>query len=541
MTERIRLLRIPLQYRGMARPFPWWMLLALAGWAFLLFARLGHYALWDDESLMALDAEGIQRTGDTTVLLGPNIVAYRNGLCIRDFADRSTPPLSAYLTAASFDLFGVSPFTARLPFALLGLGAGALLLLWARDAAPAGRWVFLAALFGNVSLILFCRQCRYYSPAIFFSLAIVFVAWRWRPGAKELVVLAVLSASLFATNEMNYVALYVTLVYDYVFWRRKERPLGWRDAALLVGVQALLIAPVAAIWNPFRTSFGGYESANRLADHLKLFLWCWRDLDRCEFFALPLVLLALGVGLMWRRKWLVRGCLALVVYVGTIALISPQAIRYAVEAEVRYLTPILPLALVLQAGALAVLLERRRILLVIATALAFGTNLLNGGPFLAWGLRSTFLSYLGELSLPQAEPYSPTIAWIRANVPPGASVWSTPYYTCYPLMFGAPDAVYAWQLGWPPRPDFARLPAIDFLGRAAPDFIVAFGPARRALDEIEEKKLLPKVHYEAIGALPVYWQDQYRPELYWRRFESTTDFDPQKDGVFLYRKVEGRR
>jgi hypothetical protein len=525
----------------MARPFPWWMLAALAIWAFLLFARLGHYALWDDESLMALDAEGIQRTGDTSVLVGHgNIVAYRDGLCVRDFADRSTPPLSAYLTAASFDFLGISPFTARLPFALLGLGTGALLLLWARDVAPPARWVFVAAMLGNVSLILFCRQCRYYSPAIFFSLAIVFVAWRWRLGVKELLVLAVLSACLFAANQMNFVALYAVLAAEYVFWRRKEKPLRWRDAVLFFGAQALLIAPVAAIWNPFRTSFGGYESANRLVDHVVLFFWCWRDLDRCEFFALPLLLLALAVGIMRKRSWLVRGCVALIIYVGTVALISPQAIRTALEAEVRYLTPILPLALALQAGALAVLLEGRRTLLVIATAVAFGTNLLNGGPFLSWGLRSTILSYLGELSLPQTEPYSPTIAWIRATVPPGASVWATPYYTTYPLMFGAPDAIYAWQLSLPPRPDFAQLPAIHFLGQTAPDFIVAFGPARANVDQIEKTHLLPGVHYEPIGALPVYWQDQYRPELYWRRFESKSDFDPQEDGVFLYRKVEVR-
>jgi hypothetical protein len=104
-------------------------------------------------------------------------------------------------------------------------------------------------------------------------------------------------------------------------------------------------------------------------------------------------------------------------------------------------------------------------------------------------------------------------------------------------MFGAPDAVYAWQLSWPPRPDFAHLPAIDFLGRAAPDFIVAFGPARSQVDMLAKDHLLPNVRYQAIGALPVYWKDQYRPELYWRRFESMTDFDPEKDGVFLYRKV----
>jgi hypothetical protein len=518
------------------------MVLALLVWAFLLFAQLGRYSLWDDEALTALSAKAVQRTGDTSVLLDHgNIVGYRNGLCVRDFADRSTPPLAAYLAAASFDCFGVSAFTARLPFALFGLGTGALLFLWAGSLAPPARWVLLGAVLGNVSLILFCRQCRYYSPAIFFSLAVVFVYWRWRPGTRQLLVLAVLSACLFAANFMSYAALYLALGIDYLAWRRREGPLSVRELALLFIPQILLNGAIASVWNPFRTAFGGYEHANTLLDRLTLFAWCWRDMDRCEFFALPLVLLALGVGIFMRRPWLVRGCVALLVYVAAIALVSPQPIRQSAEGEVRYLAPVLPLAIALQAGALVVLLERRKALLAIAAALAFGTNLFNGGPLLSWGLRSTVLSYLGELSLPQAEPYTPTAAWINANVPANDSVWVTPYYAAYPLMFAAPRALYAWQLDWPPRPDFAGLPAIQFTGRVAPDFIVAFGPAQQEIGAVARGAHLPDFHYERVTTIPVYWQEMYRPELYWRRFESTTAFDPDREGVFVFRKVKVKR
>jgi hypothetical protein len=526
----------------MSRPFPWWLVLAMAAWTFLLFARLGHYALWDDEALAALSAKAVQATGDTGVLLDhDNIVAYRDGLCVHDFADRSTPPLAAYLAAASFDCFGISAFTARLPFALLGLGTGALLLLWARDLQPPARWVLLAAMFGNVSLILFCRQCRYYSPAIFFSLAIVFIAWRCRPGARQLLILAALSVCLFAANLMSYVALYVALAVDYLFWRRKEQPLGWRGWALVLVPQLILNGAIAMVWNPFRTAFGSYESVNTLFNRLTLFGWCWRDMDRCEFFALPLLLLALGVGIFLRRTWLIRGSVALVVYVAVIALTSPQAVGQSMEAEVRYLAPVLPLALALQVGALVALLEKRAALLAVAAALAFGTNLFNGGPFLSWGIRSTILSYLGELSMPQAEPYTPVAAWINTNVPPDKSVWVTPYYATYPLMFAAPNVHYAWQLTWPPRPDFTSLAPIDFAGRVSPDYIVALGPQQGVLSEIENQHVLPDFHYQLVDTIPVYWKDMYRPELYWRRFDTLTAFDPSRDGVFIYRKINGGR
>jgi hypothetical protein len=521
----------------MSRPFPWWMVLALAAWAFLLFTRLGHYALWDDESLVALSAKAVQATGDTSVLLDhDNIVAYRDGLCVHDFADRSTPPLSAYLTAASFDCLGISAFTARLPFALLGLGTGLLLLLWARDLQPPARWVLLAAMLGNVSLILFCRQCRYYSPAIFFSLAVVFVAWRWRPGARQLLILAAFSVCLFAANFMSYVALYVALGVDYLVWRRREQPLGWRGLALVLGPQIVLNGAIASVWNPFRTAFGSYEATNTLFDRLTLFGWCWRDMDRCEFFALPLLLLALGVGIYQRRTWIMRGGVALAIYVAVIALTSPQAISQSLEAEVRYLAPVLPLALALQVGGLVGLLEKRAGLLAVAAALAFGTNLFNGGSFLTWGMRSTILSYLGELSMPQAEPYTPTAAWINANVPENKSVWVTPYYATYPLMFAAPNVHYAWQLTWPARRDFTSLPPIDFAGRVSPDYIVALGPQQSVVGGIENQHLLPDFHYQLVQTIPVYWQDKYRPELYWRRFDTFSAFDPSRDGVFIYRK-----
>jgi hypothetical protein len=123
-------------------------------------------------------------------------------------------------------------------------------------------------------------------------------------------------------------------------------------------------------------------------------------------------------------------------------------------------------------------------------------------------------------------------------VPPDDSVWVTPYYATYPLMFAAPNALYAWQLSSPPRPDFAGLPPIHFAGRVAPDFIVALGPeARREIGAIASQAALSDFHYELAATIPVYWKDMYRPELYWRNFETTTKFDPDREGVFIFRKV----
>jgi hypothetical protein len=109
--------------------------LTLAAAVWLLFWNLGHYSLWDDECATALGAKGVLRTGDTSAEVGAgNILAFTNGLELIGTRIRSHPPLPYYITAGSFALCGVNPWAARVPFALCGLAAAALMLWWARRA-----------------------------------------------------------------------------------------------------------------------------------------------------------------------------------------------------------------------------------------------------------------------------------------------------------------------------------------------------------------------------------------------------------------------
>ncbi len=265
------------------------------------------------------------QTGDTAMAIDHgNIIAYRNALLISDGHDRSTPPLASYLTAASFSLLGVSSFSARLPFALLGLGTVALMLFWVRDEKWPVLWTLAAGLVGNVSLILFFRQCRYYGPAIFFSVAIAFVYWRWKPSPRNLLLLSLLSALLFVGDYMNYLALYVCLGADWLVWRRKEWNPGWFGWLCFFGPQVILNGIACSIWNPLKTHFGNYESLNTLGDRLTLFYWYWRDMDRSECLVLPVILVALVVGIVQGRAWLIRGCVALVIYIAALSAFSPS-------------------------------------------------------------------------------------------------------------------------------------------------------------------------------------------------------------------------
>lgn len=487
--------------------------------------------------MVALAARSILKTGDTRIDLDPNIVAYRNGLLVRDGHDRSTPPLAAYVTAGSFALFGESSFTARLPFAVMGLGTIALMLVWLRSSPLplASQTLFAIAILGNVSFFLFNRQCRYYAPTLLLSVAVVYFYLNENKRPACLVALSVLAALLFSANYLAYAALVVCLGVDYLLWRHRERRFSFKEIALLLIPQAIIILAIVRVWNPLETGFGEYAGTNSLIDRLKLFSWNFRDINTCEFVVGGLMLAAPVAGVYFKNSWLIRASLALIVYIAFVTVISPQLVQQTSVADVRYLIGVIPLGFFLGAETLRVLGQSQPRLLIPLALLIFGTNVLNGGPFSPRGFQSTFASFLGELARPPDDPFRPTAQWMSAHLKPGESVLVAPGYMAYPLMVLEPNAVYAWQLQDPPRPEFRNLPDIHFAGRIAPDYLIAFGPNVGPLIQMIRSSRLP-VRYEHIATLEHFWKDLYRPELFWRTFAPISHFDPKQDAIYIFKK-----
>ncbi len=296
--------------------------------AALLFTRLGHYALWDDEAINALHAIGVWRTGDTTAVIGDNIVGYRGGAPLVGLRERYTPPLGFYLAAPALGLLGPSAWAARLPFALCGLAAVAVLLLGLKEVgADRTTWILMAeAIVGNVSFFLYCRQCRYYGAAILLTTALGYL-YVFRDGRRRtLVAFALLSVLLLAANYLNFAALYACLAADYLLWGRKRRPLATGDWPWLVVPQVLLGVPIVLTWNPIGKDVIPYQSAHWLAEKATLFWWNWRELDRCEFGVLPLILLAFWLYARTGRDVFLRLPVAALLYVTAVTAASPQPV-----------------------------------------------------------------------------------------------------------------------------------------------------------------------------------------------------------------------
>ncbi|MDB6025208.1 MAG: hypothetical protein JWM68_1431 [Verrucomicrobiales bacterium] len=505
----------------------------------LLFFRLGHYSLWDDEAVVALSAKGILRSGDTTAVIDHNLVAYRHGILLSDLHDRSTPPLPAYVTAISFFIFGESALTARLPFAVCGMLWILLVLRWlSKEKVEVSVWIlFILGIIGNVSLFLFFRQCRYYGIAILCSSTIAYLYLNWTGRMRELIWIALLSIPLFAANYMNFFALYGCLVFDYAIWGRKRRRLNLKEWAALLLPQIVVAGIIFSIWNPLKT--GNSAGLLSATESLKVWLMCisFFDLNACEFGAGVLLLLAPFVALFCRDLWLLRSFFALVVYVVLTSALSPQVMDEGTHhSDIRYLAPIIPLCIFIGVRVLILITRKAPCIAFPLAILAFGSNLLEGVTLRPFYFHSTVVRYVGELMHPPLDTYKPTAAWVRDNVPASASVWVVPDEMTYPLMFHAPQPTYAWQLIDPSQPELKALDPIHFLGSVPPDYIIIFGPQmKRVTKELEH--VSPPASYGQVALIDVFWRDTYRPELYWRRFDQKTSFNRATEAVYVLKRT----
>jgi hypothetical protein len=504
-----------------------------------LFARLGHYALWDDEAMTAVSALGVWRTGDTTCVLGRNIVAYRSGAMLTNLKDRCSPPLMFFLAAPSLGLLGQNAWGARLPFALCGLATVALLLHWAwRARADTASWILLGpAILGNVSFFLFARQCRYYAPAILLTVAVAYGYFFHESRRSWLLTIALLSWALLATNPMNFVALYAVLAVDYVLWGGKRQPLNRVDWLWLVVPQVILGVPVVLVWNPWHSKVFAFPHDNLVVEKAILFYRNLRDLNRCEFGILPVIAIAPVLYFRDRRDWLLRAPLAFLVYVMAITAVSPQPVANSITADVRYVVPVIPLCMAIAVLALRAATRGDVLLAATLGLLAFGTNILHLDPFLRGGFRSTVCEYAGELHAPPGDPFTVAADWINEHVETGKSICVLARNMSNPLIFHAPGPIYAWQFDPETEKDFEHLEAIHFWGKQPPDYLLAFGPN---LDKVPGLvRAAAPSRYEPFALLDFFGIDRHRPELFWRTFRPITGYDRNREAIFVFRRTEG--
>ncbi|MDR2675781.1 MAG: glycosyltransferase family 39 protein, partial [Opitutaceae bacterium] len=329
---------------------------SLVVFAALLFARLGHYALWGDEAYTALFGKTIRQTGDTTVLVdgGKNVITAMFGSIDKltvGVYERSNAPLPAWLIAGSTALLGDNALAARLLPALLGFLAFALLAWQTRRARHGALACALLAIACccNVPLLLFMRQARYFGPAMFFVTVITLVYIKPRVSWRDAAVFTVATVGLYLTHYLSFFVFFVTLAVDYFAFKRRLDGFPVRRMLALLAPAAAICLVFLILLNPMQSEWikdGGMhgKSGDGLREKLMLWWWQWRDMNTCEHVSFGMLVLTLGCAAWFRDRWLWRGIVAALVYVTVLTIVTPQEVKNnTTVADVRYLAPLLPL------------------------------------------------------------------------------------------------------------------------------------------------------------------------------------------------------
>lgn len=318
----------------------------------LILSNLGNQYLWQDEAQTALIAKTILTHGIPLGFDGRNSFSQELGAEYgKNYIYKWHPWFTFYLLAAFFALFGVSTFTARLPFALLGMGTVLVGYYFAKSLWQSRRAGVLAAilLLVTVSFLVLVRQCRYYSPAAFFALLGLFGYYSLVERRKHASAVFALSAILlFHTHYVYYVTLLATAaIHASLVHRDRLRPV------LLVSAATVAFNLPWIIWF---SSLGQVVWLHGLAAGPAVFiLKCY--ISQVAKHVFPIVLLGLVLlvgGVNWiRHKRIVmadvkvwRNVLLLTLFlVINIAVLSSTAMY----PFFRFLAPLIPVCCLIMA------------------------------------------------------------------------------------------------------------------------------------------------------------------------------------------------
>lgn len=519
---------------------------------FFLFSRLGHYALWDDEAICALYGKSLWENGDTYAVLDNNIVAFSWGRELKNLCMRYIPPLQFYISAPWAAHANGSSFMVRFPFAVIGLCTIGLMLFWMwKSPLSLTQWGLMClGILGNTSLFLHLRHCRYYAPAIFFSLALLYLYWNRKNTLLHSILCALAALCLLASNYLCFASVAGCLLVDYLIWGRKERPYNLKTLATGFLPFAVGCYFIISNYNPLGMDVWGIETKHTLLFKITLFFWNLRDLNACEMGVGILILFSIAIYLGNNDVKYIRGTAAILLYCLVTAIFSPQPDGGLHVANVRYLAPLIPLCIFVAVMTLQYICHKKEWLIWPLAILAFGTNLLHGGPWVGVDrstpftvalpqahLKSSVFDFTRELLHPHTSAFRKTAEWIQSNIKPNETIWVVPTYMNYPLIFHAPHPTYAWQI-LEKKGQFENLPDIHFFNRIPPDYIIAFGPiikpTEKKMHELEGRN----IYYKEIALIDTFWYDLIRAEMFWHSFDEITDYSRKTQAIRIFKRIE---
>lgn len=403
-------------------------LLCLA--AALLFLGLDTSYLWQDEAETAVLARNVLHYGYPRAFDGTHLL-HLPFATSRGYVWVFHQWMQFYLAAASFLLFGITTWAARVPFALLGVVAIGLTWVLAQrlfhDRAVTGlATVFLVT---SAPFLLQMRQCRYYAPMAVFTLWSLLAYWRWLHGQRGAGFLWFAGMLLlFHTNWMASAALGAAVLGHWTLSG------GHRSiASQAVARWSLAFAVLAIPWILYARA---WEHGMGRSDLVHV----WHNLQfyvrMVNSFIIPLGALGvLALWLVWRVRLRPRAeesqALSLIGWtVGMLGL----ALMLGRQHFFRYLVGIIPLLYLVAAWLLVKgCAARPRLLAVLALLMAF-TDVLHRPDHLLQGSPRVYLADFFHQALGQeADSTKGIITFLNTHAREGESVKIR--YSIAPLVF----------------------------------------------------------------------------------------------------------
>jgi 4-amino-4-deoxy-L-arabinose transferase-like glycosyltransferase len=530
----------------------WLAMLSCLGW--LAFAGLDDASLWDDEAMYAVIAKNAASEGRLTTWDGRNLWAMRDAVAVGEDLEMTLNPRPTFwLTAASFRVFGVSTFAARLPFVLAGLLAAVVFGLWVRSELTESRreplaLYSLAALAFSVNFLLFVRNCGYYALVMLFTITTLYFYQRCLATyrIRHCVALATSIALVVLSHYLAGAAVVIALAARFIVFERSH------ITRATIPKLALVIVLAAAATVPYMVSQRVWYRPDWNGQHVgvlsRLALVGSELVDLNNFNILPYALLAVLVV----KQLLRRGdpevsrktratALMLAVYIAILVAVSIHPVGAPPRGELRYFLPVIPLAAFLAGAALFELSRTSRVLSFAVAALLLTTNALSRIPFNA-PPRWLLPAYVSEVLHDYPTGTRAAAEYLDEHADRDDWFVAFPESMTYSLQFYVGDKLRTCCM-LSTRHRNRRLQerlSSPLLVTNLPRWAIAFGTTETTLGGLQyfqELAARSGEHFELHGVLDVFSGQTQRPELDEHHFGARTDFDHENDGVFIFRRV----
>lgn len=187
----------------------------------LLFMNLENIYLWQDEAETALLSKNIFTYGYPRAWDGKNIITQN---AEKDFNEHYvwtwSPWIQFYITACSFLIFGISTFSARFPFALIGLSSIIIFYFFTIKLTESKTIAKLSTILmiTSIPFLLHARQCRWYMPAVFSTIWMLYAYLRMQEKEKNGILHFIISSLiLFHSSYLPFLSIMGGIILHYLY------------------------------------------------------------------------------------------------------------------------------------------------------------------------------------------------------------------------------------------------------------------------------------------------------------------------------------